>query len=142
MHSPAGTENCTPLDYVHENIEEYVRKNGFTNVNKIQVYLLKLLQHSLIGAMVPRTWGLSDTFPNALSVGNLGGKVPNDQWIKELWHWYAVNLSGLQIFLSDYAVGPAARESSTVALYERPPPDDAGRRLCSMQKMRKPGEFV
>jgi hypothetical protein len=68
--------------------------------------------------------------------------LPDDQWVRELWRWQAISLAGLQIYISDYDIGPAVRNPTAAALYERPPREEGGRKLCSMQKMRKAGGFV
>lgn len=79
---------------------------------------------------------------DSLSVNDIIGSLPNDQWVKELERWFSVGLSHLQIGISDYAVGLAVRDPGKAAEYEMPPKERGQRRLCGMQKMRKPGGFT
>lgn len=135
-----ATEKCTEPGELPENLPEYFETQGLRNLNSIQGNLVKLLEHSLARSQ----YNDMNTFNVTTSLITANGHVgylPDDQWIKELWRWQAISLAGLQILLSDYAIGPAAR-SSNVAVYESLLEEEGGRQLCSKQKMRKPGGFV
>jgi hypothetical protein len=67
--------------------------------------------------------------------------LPSDQWIQELQSWESIVWAAHQVILADYAVGPAMRDplSESIVL---PPKKSIEKKLCGMQKMRKPGGFV
>jgi hypothetical protein len=66
--------------------------------------------------------------------------LPHDQWIKELKFWEANVWASYQITMVDYAIGPAVRvplaESYVI------PRANETKKVCQIQKMRKPGGFV
>lgn len=68
-------------------------------------------------------------------------KIPNDQWITEVEGWESYSWSSLQILMTDYAIGPKARDPQGQG-YEMAPQTDGDRQLCGAQRMKKNGGFV
>jgi hypothetical protein len=68
-------------------------------------------------------------------------QLPNDQWKAEAIGWESIAWTGLQIRLSDYAIGPKVRDPNA-AQYMEPVTTDAERALCGAMKMRKSGGFA
>lgn len=106
--------------------------------NEVQLAVLQLL----LVATKPQI--LVDTDQYKAQEQLSGGRVvslPDDQWIKELTSWESSVWATYQITVADYAIGPIVRDPLSKN-FTKPPSNQAEKRLCGMQKMRKPGGFV
>jgi hypothetical protein len=78
---------------------------------------------------------------SSLTTGKVFNGAPPDQWIKEIVGWESHVWAALQMAITDYAVGPKARDSGA-DIYAKYPSTDGGKRLCGMQRMRRSGGFA
>jgi hypothetical protein len=132
--TPAG-ELCTGLTGQPYGVDE-VAIMGMSEIQKAVVDLLsdgiymfdmfdiaKLRLNQMVDYM-----GLVDT------------NIPDTQWITEILGWESDVWSALQIFVSDYAIGPQLRVPEQLEILK---PENTGeKQLCNAQRMRKNGNFV
>lgn len=68
-------------------------------------------------------------------------RLPSDYWKQEILAWEQESWAGLQIALSQYAIGPKASDDLADNYWSKP--DTEGEKaLCSAMKMKKSGSFV
>ncbi|KAF2277918.1 uncharacterized protein EI97DRAFT_415680 [Westerdykella ornata] len=113
--------------------------DSFPGASITQKTVLSLLQHINVVALLIATKRFEAN--RLMNSDNEIPALPDDQWIKELQGWEAFVWASHQIIITDYAVGPGVRSPPTHK-YVVPPSDDGEVKLCSKQKMRKPGGFV
>ena len=65
----------------------------------------------------------------------INGGMPPDQWIKEVDHWFAVNMARLQQLIVGYATGPEFLQPDSKFV-----PGDKD--LCHRQKVRSTGGYI
>ncbi|KAJ4298081.1 hypothetical protein N0V90_005980 [Kalmusia sp. IMI 367209] len=107
--------------------------------NEFQLELMKLLIYTPQNFDISR----SDRYQAQAkynSAGSISG-LPDEQWIQELQLWEATVWAEYQIIVSDHAIGPTVRDASSQKYYLSPE-NDAEKKLCHAQKMRKQGGFV
>jgi len=67
--------------------------------------------------------------------------LPDDQWVRELKRWESAVWAVLQMAIRNYATGLSLSEASEKQIYTLAK-TESEKKLCGMQKMRKPGGFV
>lgn len=67
--------------------------------------------------------------------------LPDNQWEKEVFAWETYVWAGLQILLSDYAVGPKSRDPAA-GNYTDSPSTAAEKQMCGAIVMKKSGGFA
>jgi hypothetical protein len=107
----------------------------FPEANDLQMVILNLLASSSHLFDMTNARALLATEAKLPDSTRTIPSLPDNQWILELQAWEAANWVALQKSVTDYAGGSG--ETGSV-----PPDDDAKRRLCQMQKMRKTGDLV
>jgi hypothetical protein len=76
-----------------------------------------------------------------LRATGIAQSLPDDQWLQELVAWESHVWAGLQMAVSDYAIGIAARDAAA-ASFVRNDTDAGEKQLCQSQRMRMAGGFV
>ncbi|KAF2745682.1 hypothetical protein M011DRAFT_478832 [Sporormia fimetaria CBS 119925] len=133
-HCTTSTKEVLSLPQSHyENIPKFEQ---FPEATELQSFLIQLVANSLAASQV-----ISNTdLQTGLITSTLIGRVPNDQWTREVRRWVVTGLAKFQMLLSDYAIGPIEREPESE--YQMPPPTPVMRQVCGLQKMRKSGDVV
>jgi hypothetical protein len=67
-------------------------------------------------------------------------QLSDDHWTKEVTDWESISWTGIQLWLSDYAVGSNMRNPLT-ANSVNVPKTAAEKQLCRAMKMKKSGGF-
>lgn len=133
----AKYELCTALDRLPSNISKEI----WPDASDIQLVILQLMRdaslemHVSTGAMYDYTQA-----GEQLQTGPLP-YVPNDQWKTEVIGWEALAWAGIQVRLSDYALGPQVRDPNN-DIFTEWPVTPAEKHMCGSMKMRKAGGFV
>ena len=132
-------DSCTPpsgLPLLRELTPQY-----FSGANENQLALLRILWTVLWINDI--TSSISNGFLKAssLTINRMGGDLSTDQWIQELVFAESFAMAGVQLMLTDYAVGPEFR-SKEAANYTVAPSTGAEHALCRALKMRKAGGFA
>lgn len=115
-----------------------INTETFPKANKLQLSILKLLRQT-----TEFHAGAFERY-EAQQLATMAGTItslPDNHWITELKMWESIAWAGIQISITDYAIGPTIRDSLAEDIF-LPPSTNEEKKLCTMQKMRKPGGFV
>jgi len=131
-----GKDSCTEL---RGRPEDDINTESFPGANELQLHVIKQLRQSaeIYNIATPERFEAQELATNAGIVESLA----DDHWIQELQTWESIVWAGHQLDIADYAIGATVRNPSAEKLI-LPPSTSEEKRLCKMQKMRKPGGFV
>jgi hypothetical protein len=132
-----GSESCTSLQGAKLNISAV----DFPSASSIQLAILRLLQVSTYIVDTSSVINLGIKANDMLRATGIAQSLPDDQWLQELVAWESHVWAGLQMAVSDYAIGIAARDAAA-ASFVRNDTDAGEKQLCQSQRMRMAGGFV
>jgi hypothetical protein len=118
-----------------------VSTETFPDANDIQLLILQLLRDANLEMDISTAPLYDYTLAGELIQKGSIPVLPNDQWKKEAIGWEAFAWTGIQIRLSDYAIGPKVRDPAADT-YVEAPSTAVEKELCGAMKMRKSGGFA
>lgn len=113
--------------------------DNFPDATSIQKAILQLLVTSVRIFSVSAARTLKAEY--LIGTQNTIQSLPNDHWAREARGWVEMVWADLQFAISDYAIGPKARNSDADE-YVKKPRTAGEKQLCQLQKMRRSGGFV
>lgn len=133
----AKDDLCTPL----QGLPSVVDKNTWPEANDLQLVMLQLIRDANLEMDVTTAPLYDYTQAGELIQKGEIPRLPDDQWKIETIGWEALAYTGIQIRLSDYAIGPKVRDPAA-DVYMEAPTTPAEKELCGSMKMRKSGGFA
>ncbi|KAJ9628419.1 hypothetical protein H2204_009256 [Knufia peltigerae] len=126
-----GEHHCTPLaGIVDQDISSL-------NYSARQQSLFDRIQYTVQGAnMNLMTVGLGNDAllaSTASGWGMAGSSLPNDQWMREVDHWYSMFWNSVQQFTAQYSVGDGVADQDKY----RVPPSEEDKWMCGAQMVQR-----
>ena len=130
-------DSCTPLTGLPYPLQE----RSFPKASELQLEVLRLALVLLNVNDISNGPKLGLYQANDLIVNTNTRELANDQWVNEITFWESLALAGMQIMLSDIAIG-FNRIDPDADSYTDAPITASQKTLCKSMKMRKAGGFA
>ncbi|KAF2265707.1 hypothetical protein CC78DRAFT_598290 [Lojkania enalia] len=127
-------DHCTNLS----GLPAIPTRENLPSANEIQLAIIQNLvtASALYDIATPITYNISK-----FEYQRVNRPIPNNHWEYELERWEAIAWAGINIILTDYAIGAKQRDPEADA-YTVAPTTEGEKQLCNAQKMKKTGDFV